>query len=158
VPAFALAWLADRAIAGHAAAAMALAAAIFAAGGVYQLTPIKARCLARCRSPLGFLVRFGTLRGRARDLRVGLVHGAFCLGCCWALMTMLVAFGLMNLDAMIALALVVVVEKLGPWGRQFARLVGVVALAATVVVVLQPHLAPGLVPGGQSDMGRMSPP
>jgi predicted metal-binding membrane protein len=77
LPAFALAWLADRTMEGHPAEATALAVVIFAACGLYQLTPVKDRCLVRCRSPLGFLVKFGSYRGRFRDLWVGLYHGAF---------------------------------------------------------------------------------
>jgi predicted metal-binding membrane protein len=158
VPAFGLAWLADRAIGGQPAAATALAVLIFLACGLYQLTPLKDRCLARCRSPLGFVLKLGSYRGRTRDLRVGLHHGGFCLACCWALMALLVAFGLMNLAAMIVLAAIVLVEKTGPWGRRFSVALGVAALALAVVVVFQPHLAPGLQPLGPvgGNMGRMS--
>ena len=93
LPAYGLAWLASRLAGGHRTAATVLAVAIFAACGVYQLTPLKDRCLARCRSPLGFLLKLGAYRGRTRDLRAGLYHGAFCLARCWALMALLVAFG-----------------------------------------------------------------
>ena len=95
-------WLAGAG--GHPPAATALAVTIFVACGIYQLTPLKDRCLARCRSPLGLLLKFGSYRGRTRDLRVGLYHGGFCLACCWALMALLVAFGLMNIMAMVVLA------------------------------------------------------
>lgn len=156
LPAFGLAWLADRSLSGHPAAATALASVIFAACGVYQLTPVKDRCLARCRSPLGFVLRFASFRGRSRDLRVGLYHGAFCLACCWGLMALLVAFGLMNLAAMIVLAAVVLAEKTGPWGFRLSRVLGVTALVLAVVVVFEPHLAPGLVSAGTGGMGRMS--
>jgi predicted metal-binding membrane protein len=153
IPAFGLAWLADGTLAGHQAAATALAVCIFVACGLYQLTPVKDRCLARCRSPLGFVMQFGAFRGRLRDLRVGLAHGALCLACCWGLMALLVAFGLMNLAAMIVLAAVVTAEKTGPWGRRLSRLLGMTALVLAVVVVFEPHLAAGLVPA--SGMGRM---
>jgi predicted metal-binding membrane protein len=73
------------------AGAKTLAVAIFAARGIYQLTPIKDRCLARCRSPRGFIFKYGSYRARLRELRVGMSHGAFCLGCCWALVAVLVA-------------------------------------------------------------------
>jgi hypothetical protein len=79
-PAYGLAWLADRVVDGHPAAATVLAVAIFAACGVYQLTPVKDRCLARCRSPLGFMLKLGGYRGRTRDLRAGLYHGALLPG------------------------------------------------------------------------------
>jgi predicted metal-binding membrane protein len=155
IPAYGLAWLADRLVSGHPVGATALATAIFAACGVYQLTSLKDRCLTRCRSPLGFVLRFGSYRGRSRDLRAGLYHGAFCLACCWGLMALLVAFGLMNLVAMVVLGAIVVVEKTGPWGQGFSRALGVVALVLAVVVIFQPHLAPGLQPAGGS-MGNMS--
>jgi predicted metal-binding membrane protein len=153
VPAYLLAWLADRLAGVHPSAATALAVAIFVACGVYQLTPIKDRCLARCRSPLGFVLKFGSYRGPTRDVRVGLSHGAFCLACCWALMALLVAFGLMNLLAMVVLAAIVLVEKTSPWGRRFSWASGVVALVLAVSVVFHPHLAPGLQP--VAHMGRM---
>jgi predicted metal-binding membrane protein len=144
IPAYGLAWLADQVLAGHPAGATALAVVIFAACGIYQLTPVKDRCLAHCRSPLGFVLKFGSYRGRSRDLRVGVHHGAFCLACCWGLMALLVAFGLMNLAAMIVLAAVVLLEKTSPWGSRFSRALGVVALAFAVLVIFQPGLAPGL--------------
>lgn len=146
VPAYALAWLAETLVSTRPAAATALAATIFAAAGVYQLTPIKDRCLARCRSPLAFLLSYGSYRGRLRDLRVGFSHGAFCLACCWALMTVLVAVGLMNLLAMVVLAAVVLAEKTSTWGPLLTRAIGIVALVLAVAVVVRPTLATGLQP------------
>jgi predicted metal-binding membrane protein len=145
VPAYGLALLAGRLVDGHPAAARVLAVAIFAACGVYQLTPVKDRCLARCRSPLGFVLKLGAYRGRTRDLRVGLYHGAFCLACCWALMAVLVAFGLMNVIVMVVLAGAVLVEKTWAWGPRFSRVLGVAALVLAVAVVFEPGLAPGLL-------------
>jgi predicted metal-binding membrane protein len=144
IPAYGLAYLADRAAPGHQTAAKVLAVAIFAACGVYQLTPLKDRCLAHCRSPLGFVLKFTSYQGRTRDLRVGLYHGAFCLGCCWALMILLVAFGLMNLAAMVVLAAVVLAEKYWRWGPGLAKALGVAALVLAVAVIFRPGLAPGL--------------
>ena len=155
LPAYGLAWLADRLASTHAAATV-LAVAIFAACGIYQLTPLKDRCLARCRSPLGFVLKLGGYKGRTRDLRVGLYHGSFCLACCWALMALLVAFGLMNVAAMVVLAVAVLVEKTWARGQLFSRGLGIVALALAVVVVFVHGLAPGLhpaaVPGGMGGM------
>jgi predicted metal-binding membrane protein len=155
-PAFGLAWLADWLLATHPAGATALAVGIFVACGIYQLTALKNQCLARCRSPLGFLVKFGSYRGRSRDLRVGLYHGRFCLACCWGLMALLVAFGLMNLAAMTVLAALVLVEKTSPWGVRCSRVLGVTALVLAVLVIFEPGLAPGLratTPAGT--MGHM---
>jgi len=102
------------------------------------------------------VLKFASYRGRTRDVRVGLYHGAFCLACCWALMALLVAFGLMNLLAMVALAVVVLIEKTSAWGSRFSRALGVVALVLAVVVVFQPSLAPGLLPVAHvARMGHM---
>lgn len=146
VPAYALAWVAEDLVSTRPTAATAVAVVVFAAAGVYELTPIKDRCLARCRSPLGFLLSYGNYQGRFRDLRVGISHGAFCLACCWALMAVLVAVGLMNLLAMIVLAAVVLVEKTAAWGPHLTRAIGIVALALAVAVAVRPSLAAGLSP------------
>jgi predicted metal-binding membrane protein len=150
VPAYGLAWVADQLVGNRPTAAKVLAAGIFAACGIYQLTPIKDRCLARCRSPLGFVLKYGSYQGRLRDLRVGMSHGAFCLACCWALMAVLVAVGLMNLAAMVVLAAVVLAEKTWRWGPQLGKAVGVVALVLAVAVLFRPALAPGLQPAPMS--------
>jgi predicted metal-binding membrane protein len=100
--------------------------------------------------------KLGAFRGRTRDLRVGLYHGAFCLACCWGLMALLVAFGLMNVIAMVVLAAAVLTEKTWAWGPQFGRVLGIAALGLAVAVVFVPGLAPGLsqaVDSGQ--MGGM---
>ena len=149
VPAYALAWFADRVVAGHAISAAAFAVALFVACGVYQLTPLKDLCLARCRSPVGFLMRYSAYRGSTRDFRVGLHNGLYCVACCWGLMALLVAFGVMNLGAMIALAAVVMIEKVWVHGVGFSRAVGVLSLSAAAAVVWVPQLAPGLVPASR---------
>src|SRR6516162_6267258 len=111
VPAFGLAWLAGWLTGKHPGAAHVLAVAVFAACGVYQLSRLKDRCLAHCRSPIALLLHYGSYRGRSRDLRAGAHHGAYCLGCCGALMVLLIAVGVMNVLAMAALAAFVLVEK-----------------------------------------------
>jgi predicted metal-binding membrane protein len=121
-----------------------LAAAIFLACGVYQLTPLKDRCLRHCRSPLGLLLHYGNYKGPVRDVRVGVHHGAYCAGCCVGLMALLVAFGLMNLLAMAGLVAVVIAEKYWRYGVVLSRAVGVAALVAAVAVFWVPGLAPGL--------------
>ena len=144
LPAFGLAWLAGWMAGQHARAAHIAAVAVFAMCGVYQLTPLKDRCLAQCRSPLGLLLRYGSYRGRLRDLRVGVHHGGYCLGCCWALMVILVAVGVMNVAAMVGLAALVLIEKTWRWGSAAGRLAGVAALALAVAIIWFPWLASGL--------------
>src|SRR4029077_11818363 len=118
--------------------------AIFAACGTYQLTPVKDRCLDRCRSPLGIMLKLGADRARTRDLRAGLYHGTFCVACCWSLMAVLVAFGLMNVIAMVVLAGAVLADTHWARGTDFRRALGVAARGQAVGVVFEPGLAPGL--------------
>ena len=117
VPAYGLAWLAGWLTGKHPSAAHIMAVAVFAVCGIYQLSSLKDRCLAHCRSPLGLLLHYGSYRGRSRDLRVGVHHGAFCLGCCWALMVILIAVGVMNVVAMIGLAALVWSRRRGDGAR-----------------------------------------
>ena len=144
VPAYGLAWLAGWLAMGHPGAAHITAVAVFAVCGIYQLSSLKDRCLAHCRSPLGLLLHYGSYRGRSRDLRVGVHHGAYCLGCCWGLMVILIAVGVMNLVAMIGLAALVLVEKVWRWGPATGRLAGAAVLALAVATIWLPWLAPGL--------------
>jgi predicted metal-binding membrane protein len=145
VLAFALAWLAGRIAATSPLAATVTAAAIFAIGGIYQFTPLKDRCLARCRVPIALLLRYASWRGSLRHLRVGVHHGAYCLGCCWSLMLLMLAFGVMNIGAMLLLAAVVALEKVWTHGVLLSRLVGVACCALVVAVLWMPGLAPGLI-------------
>ncbi|MET8075230.1 DUF2182 domain-containing protein [Streptomyces sp. NPDC005303] len=135
-----------------ASAGTAVAATLFAVNGVYQLTPLKDRCLARCRSPIALMLRYASYAGPSRDLRAGAHHGAFCLGCCWSLMVLLAAFGVMNLWAMVALTAVITTEKLAPAGHLVARVVGIASIALAVAVFWFPALAPGLTGGGMAGM------
>jgi predicted metal-binding membrane protein len=144
VPAYGLAWLAGWLAAKHPGAAHVMAVVVFAACGLYQLSWLKDRCLAHCRSPLGLLLHYGSYRGRWRDLRVGAHHGAYCLGCCWGLMVILIAVGVMNVVAMIGLAALVLVEKVWKRGPAAGRLAGAAALALAVATIWLPWLAPGL--------------
>jgi predicted metal-binding membrane protein len=119
-------------------------AAIFAAAGIYQLTPLKSACLRHCRSPIGSLFHYASYRGPARDLRVGTHHGLYCVGCCWGLMILLAAVGAMNVPAMIALAGVILIEKVWRHGATFSIAVGVMLLIAAVLAPFVPWLLPGL--------------
>lgn len=106
----------------------AVGAALLALAGIYQLTPLKHVCLRSCRSPLSFLTQHWRA-GRGGALRMGIDHGLHCLGCCWALMLLLFAGGVMNLAVILALTVWVLVEKLAPYGEQTARVAGVALLA-----------------------------
>jgi predicted metal-binding membrane protein len=94
--------------------------------GLYQWLPIKNKCLVRCQAPLAFLTRRWR-RGVAGGLRMGLEHGAFCVGCCWLLMLLLFVLGVMNLAWIAALSAFVLLEKLSPRGVLIGRVGGVVA-------------------------------
>jgi predicted metal-binding membrane protein len=144
LPAYGLAWLAGWLTRIHPSAAHVLAVAVFAGCGVYQLSSLKDRCLAHCRSPLGLLLHYGSYRGRSRDLRVGVHHGGYCLGCCWALFLILIAVGVMNVAVMIGLAALVLTEKAWSRGPVVGRFAGVAALALAVATIWLPWLAPGL--------------
>jgi predicted metal-binding membrane protein len=110
------------------------AGAILIGAGVYQWLPIKGACLAHCRSPLTFLTREWR-EGIAGALKMGLSHGFYCVGCCWALMALLFAAGVMNLLWVAAIAIFVLLEKLAPLGGRFGKAAGVL-LAAWGALVL----------------------
>ncbi len=98
-------------------------AAMLIAAGIYQLTPIKDACLGKCRSPGHFLSRHYR-PGIAGAVRLGLLHGAYCVGCCWLLMALLFVGGVMNLVWVAALTLLVAAEKLLPKGELLGRAAG----------------------------------
>lgn len=110
----------------------AAVAAVLAVAGVYQFTPFKDVCLRACRSPLDFIA---TRWGR-NPLRLGAEQGLYCLGCCWALMAVLVVAAAMSLTAALLIAAVVFAEKVLPAGRWTARLAGVVLLVSAFVVLV----------------------
>jgi predicted metal-binding membrane protein len=112
-----------------------LSALILVATGLYQLSPLKRRCLAHCRAPASFLSRHWR-PGAVGALRLGALHGAFCLGCCWLLMALLFVGGVMNLAWIALLTLLVLAEKLVPRGRRIGLAVGVALIAWGVVIVL----------------------
>ena len=109
------------------------AAILLALVAAYQLSGLKRACLANCRSPLGFILR-GFHPGWRKSLRLGLAHGAYCIGCCWALMLLLFVGGVMNLAWIAALTGVVLAEKYGPrWAS--GAIAGLLASAALVLLV-----------------------
>jgi predicted metal-binding membrane protein len=110
----------------------AAVAAVLVVAGVYQFTPLKDVCLRACRSPLDFIaVRWG--RG---PLRLGVAHGAYCVGCCWALMAVLVGAAAMSLWAAAVIAALVFAERVLPLGEWTARAAGVALVAAAIVVLV----------------------
>ena len=92
--------------------------------GLYQLSPLKAACVRECRSPAEFISRHWQ-SGRLGAVRLGILHGAYCVGCCWMLMALLFVGGVMNLLWIVALTAVVAVEKLAPRGPFLGRAAGV---------------------------------
>ena len=97
--------------------------------GAYQLTPWKAACLTQCRSPFSFVMQRWR-EGVAGAARMGMEHGAYCLGCCWALMLLLFAGGVMNLAVIVGLTAIVLIEKVTPLGVRVSQVLGAVMLAA----------------------------
>ena len=110
-------------------------ATLLVAAGVYQWTPLKRACLRQCQSPIGFLI--GRWRnGSGGALRMGLEHGTFCVGCCWALMLLLFAGGVMNVLIIVGLTALVAFEKLAPLGRHGARITGGLMVAGGLWMLL----------------------
>jgi predicted metal-binding membrane protein len=128
-----------------------VAAGVLAAAALYELTPLKDVCLAKCRSPLGFLV--GTWRdGRLGALKMGSRLGGWCLGCCWALMAALFALGVMSLTWMAFVATLITLEKILPWRRAVTWGTAAILLALAIAVVAAPDAVPGLVvPSGSHE-------
>jgi predicted metal-binding membrane protein len=114
-----------------------LGGAVLAVAGAYQFTRWKATCLNACRSPLTFLATHDFGSGWQGTLRAGISHGAYCLGCCWALMAVLFVVGVMNLAFVAALAVFVLLEKTGPAGVAVARIGGALLIAAGVLMLVR---------------------
>lgn len=112
-----------------------LAAAVFIGAGLYQLSPLKAACLDFCRSPVEALTRHRR-SGHAAAFRMGLIHGGYCLGCCWALMALLFVGGVMNIWWIVGIALYVAIEKLAPGGRRIAQAMAAVLIAGGLVLLV----------------------
>lgn len=122
-------------------------AVVLVAAGLFQLTPLKEVCLRHCRSPLGFLL--GHWRsGWTGALAMGWAHAAYCVGCCWALMAVLVVAGAMGLPWVLLIASAVAAEKLLPRGDWIARLTGSALVVIGAAVAVRPGLASALRSGG----------
>jgi predicted metal-binding membrane protein len=113
-----------------------LAGAVLVAAGVYQWLPIKQSCLSQCRAPLSFVQRHGGFQASARgSLRLGVLHGGYCIGCCWVVMALLFAFGVMNFYWIAGLMLFVLIEKVMPYAGIVSRVAGLVAIAAGIALM-----------------------
>jgi predicted metal-binding membrane protein len=133
-----------------------VAGGVIVAAAVYQLTPLKDTCLRHCRSPFMFLMERWR-PGRVGALRVGLAHGAWCVGCCWALMAALFALGVMSIGWMAFVAALIAGEKLLPWRALANRGIAVLLLVLGLSVAITPASVPGLtIPGSPEAMRAMS--
>jgi predicted metal-binding membrane protein len=130
-----------------------VAAGTLVAAAVYEVTPVKNVCLSKCRSPLGTLL--GSWRdGRPGAVRMGMRNGAWCVGCCWALMASLFALGVMSVTWMAFVAGLIAVEKTLPWRRGLTWATAAVLLALGILLLAAPGALPGLTipPGGTMTM------
>jgi predicted metal-binding membrane protein len=159
VVAFLIGLAATRALGDHLAwenAGRPIAGATLILAAVYELTPLKNACLGKCRSPLGFLL--GSWRdGWSGALGMGMKNGAWCVGCCWALMASLFALGVMSVTWMAIVAGLIATEKILPWRRTSTYGTALVLLALGVLVLLAPDALPGLTLPGDQEMPPMTP-
>ena len=132
-----------------------VAAATLLVAAVYELTPLKDVCLGKCRSPLGFLL--GSWRGgRLGALQMGARHGAWCVGCCWALMASLFALGVMSLVWMAFVAGLIAFEKLIPSRRTATYATAGILLVLGVLLITAPDSVPGLTVPGSGSMSQIN--
>jgi predicted metal-binding membrane protein len=141
VPAY-LAWRAvSPAVMGGEAWAGRFAGAALLVAAVHQLSPLKDVCLSRCRSPLGMFLRArGDLRRPLTAVRLGAGHAAYCVGCCWAFMLVLVAVGVMEPLWMVGVAALIFAEKALPSGERVVRPAALLLAAGGVVLLVAPHV------------------
>jgi predicted metal-binding membrane protein len=139
----ALRWAVGGSLHWNGAGAWVAGGAVLAAG-LYQLTPLKRVCLRHCRGPVHFVLH-GWRDGRLGALRMGVEHGAFCVGCCWGLMLALFALGVMSLVWMVVIAAIIFAEKLLPAGEAFSRVFAIALVAGGIWVAAAPASVPGLV-------------
>jgi predicted metal-binding membrane protein len=114
------------------------------AAGLYQLTPLKDVCLSKCQSPMSFLMT-SWRDGKVGAVQMGLLHGGYCVGCCWLLFVILLPLGVMNVAAMIVIALLVFGEKTLPVGHRLARVAALVLVVYGIVVIVYPDAFPTTV-------------
>jgi predicted metal-binding membrane protein len=129
------------------------AGATLIVAAVYELTRLKDVCLAKCRSPLGFMLS-SWRDGTSGAFQMGAKNGAWCVGCCWALMASLFALGVMSIVWMAVVASLIAAEKIVPW-RRVAHGTAAVLLVLGVFLLLAPAVVPGLTTPGHMPMDRM---
>jgi predicted metal-binding membrane protein len=120
-----------------------LAGGVIVAAAIYQLTPVKDACLSKCRGPLSFVLGYWR-EGYGGALRMGVQHGGWCVGCCWALMAALFALGVMSVGWMLFVAALIAVEKMLPWKAVANRGIAVLLLLLGIGVAFVPERVPGL--------------
>jgi predicted metal-binding membrane protein len=131
-----------------------VAGATLVVAAAYELTPLKDVCLGKCRSPLGFLL--GCWRdGRSGALQMGVRNGAWCVGCCWALMAALFALGVMSVGWMVLVAALIAAEKILPWRRVAIYGTAAVLLALGLLLLTAPDAVPNLTIPNHSTMHAM---
>ena len=129
-------WLVDN--------AARIGGGVLVLAGVYQLSPLKRTCLSKCQTPLAFII--GSWRdGYVGSFRMGLEHGAVCLGCCWLLFVILFPLGVMNIGAMVAITLLIFAEKSLPRGDGMAQVAAVALVGYGALVVFVPDALPTMV-------------
>ena len=129
---------------------------LIAMAGLYELTPLKSVCLRHCRSPLHFVVA-GWRDGVGGALRMGVEHGVYCVGCCWGLMVILFALGVMSLVWMVGVAVLIFAQKVAPYGERLSRVLAVAFVAAGIWIAASPGSVPGLTQPNSpaADQARM---
>ena len=120
-----------------------VAGAVILAAAIYQLTPLKDICLRKCRDPFAFVLT-AWKPGRIGALRMGLEHGGWCVGCCWALMAALLALGVMSVGWMVFVAALIAMEKLLPWKAVANRSIAILLAVLGLAVAFAPEHVPGL--------------
>ncbi len=133
-----------------------LAGGVLLAAAIYQLTPAKDACLTRCRGPFQFLSH-AWRDGPIGAFRMGVEHGGWCVGCCWALMAALFALGIMSVGWMVFVSALIAIEKLLPWKVPANRTIAAMLAGLAVAVALAPARVPGLsLPGSSAAHRAMS--
>ncbi len=117
--------------------------ALLIVAGVYQLTPLKNACLAKCRTPTQFLMT-SWRDGNGGALRMGIEHGVYCFGCCWLLFAILFPLGMMNVAVLALLTALIFAEKVFPAGYRVSAIAGVALIAYGALVILSPAFLPGM--------------